>query len=240
MGLRKGDLRDLVYDVFEVDSFASKMGSDKDIVTLSFSVKEKNAADDLMQFLERGYNYILDADVTPGQQSDGTYKVFVEMERDSSVIENILNIVEGVKSLTEVDRFRFRYYKNFRSRNADEESLQEMVPTDPDNYGIVTNETNLNNYKNFFNKSYLENVDMLEDTIILKRKYADPIAFEFVDFGDVRTINENIEGTLDIMNSYPEVLFLTKYLGDYNISKYGDKLVFENDNTALVVKRIIV
>jgi hypothetical protein len=238
MGLKKGDLRDLVYDIFEIDSFSSKMGSDKDIVTLSFSVKERNAADDLMQFLERGYNYILDADVTPGQQSDGTYKVFVEMERNTDVIGNILDVVDGVKSLSDVDGFRFRYYKNFRSRDADEESLQEMVPVDPDNYGVVTNETSLNNYKNFFNKSYLENVDMLEDTIILKRKYADPIAFEFVDFGDIRTINENIEGPLDLMNSYPEVLFLTKYLGDYNISKYGDKLVFENNDAALVVKRI--
>jgi hypothetical protein len=40
------------------------------------------------------------------------------------------------------------------------------------------------------------------------------------------------------MESYAEMLYLTKYLGDYNISKYGDKLVFENKDKALVLKRI--
>ena len=40
------------------------------------------------------------------------------------------------------------------------------------------------------------------------------------------------------VNAYPEMLFLTKYIGDYNISKYGDKLVFENEDKALVLKRI--
>ena len=76
MGLRQGDLNDMVYRIMEIDSFASKMGEDKDIVTLSFSVKEKAAAEDLMNFIEKGYEFVLDADVTPGEQSDGTYKLW--------------------------------------------------------------------------------------------------------------------------------------------------------------------
>ena len=39
------------------------------------------------------------------------------------------------------------------------------------------------------------------------------------------------------VNAFAEILFLTKYLGDYNISKYGDKIVFENKGHSLVVKR---
>ena len=42
MGLRLGDLKDNVDHIFEIDSFKSKMGTDADIVTLSFSVKEKH------------------------------------------------------------------------------------------------------------------------------------------------------------------------------------------------------
>ena len=38
MGLQTGDLRDLVYDIFEIDSFKSKMGDDKNIVvTVSYT-----------------------------------------------------------------------------------------------------------------------------------------------------------------------------------------------------------
>jgi len=238
MGLRKGDLKDMLTDVFEIDSFASKMGDDKDIVTLSFSLREQAPADDLMNFLERGYGFILDADVTSGEQSDGTYKVFVELNRDKDVHNNILEIIDGVKSLAEMDDFKFRYYKNWRSQSLSQESLEEFVPNDPDKYGIKVEESRLENYKNFFTNSFLDSVDLVENKLIIRKKFADPLVFEYIEFGDVLDIKNKIEGKFDLMESYPEILFLTKYLGDYNISKYGDKLVFENQGKALVIKRI--
>lgn len=238
MGLREGDLRDMMYDIFEIDSYASKMGADKDIVTLSFSLKEKAPADDLMNFLERGYGFILDADVTAGEQSDGTYKVFVEIPRDRDAHKNILEIVDGVRNLAELDQLKFRYYKNFRSKDVSQETLEELVPTDPDKYGIKVNESNLENYKNFFNKSFVDSIEMVENVLHIKKKYADPLAFEFVDFGDTMPTIKNIPESMDVMNSYPEIMFLTKYIGDYNICKYGNKLVFENEDKALILKRI--
>ena len=69
MGLREKDLRDMIYRILEIDSFSSKMGDDKDIVTLSFSVKEQTAAEDLMNFVEKGYEFVLDADATSGEQA---------------------------------------------------------------------------------------------------------------------------------------------------------------------------
>ena len=237
MGLQAGDLKNLIYDIFEIDSFQSKMGSDKDIVVLSFSCKEKASADDLMNFLEKGYPFILDADSTPGEQSDGTYKVFAEIQRDRDAISNVLEVVDGVEKLSGLDGLKFRYYKNFRSNPADQKSLEEMLPLDPDNYGVKVNESNLDNYKNFFNKSYLDSIEMIEDTLLLKKLYKDTLAFEFIDFGKRDEILPQINESFDIVNSYPEIMFLTKYIGDYNICKYGGKLVFENKNYALVLKR---
>ena len=115
MGLQAGDLKNLIYDIFEIDSFQSKMGADKDIVVLSFSCKEKASADDLMNFLEKGYPFILDADSTPGEQSDGTYKVFAEIQRDKEAISNVLEVVDGVQKLSGLEELKFRYYKNFKS-----------------------------------------------------------------------------------------------------------------------------
>ena len=238
MGLRQGDLKDLVYHIFEIDSYASKMGDDKNIVTLSFSLTGKEAAKDLSNFLEKGYSFILDSDVTEGEQSDGTYKVFVEMERDSEVGENIFEILDGVKKLSGKDDFKFRYYKGFRSYEATQDKISEMVPTDPDKYGISMQENALNNYKTFFSNSYVDNIAMNENKITVKKKFSDSLVFEFIDFGDTLSTIKHIDESFDILNSYPEILFLTKYLGDYNISKYGDKLVFENETKALVLKRI--
>ena len=238
MGLRTSDLHDLVDGIFEIDSYASKMGDDANIVTLSFSVVTKEAADDLVDFLEKGYSFVLDADATAGEQSDGTYKVFVELERNKDVPEQIFEITDGISKLTNHNELKFRYYKSFRSVPVDIDSLKETIPVDPDSYGIKKNEMSMNNYKDFFSNSYVESINMSNNTITLKKKYADPLVLEFVDFGNNDTIRNTIEGKFDLMESYPEILFLTKYIGDYNISKYGDKLVFENKGKALVVKRI--
>jgi hypothetical protein len=238
MGLRQGDLKDLVYHIFEIDAYASKMGDDKNIITLSFTVKDKPPADDLVKFLEGGYSFILDSDVTAGEQSDGNYRVFVEIERDKSANQNIIEIVDGVTKLADVEDFKFRYYKGFRSHDVTIENLDREVPLDPDNYGITVSESNLNNYKNFFSNSYVEKIVMEDNIISIKKAYSDKLMFEFVDFGETLKTVKRINESLDIMDSYPEILFLTKYLGDYNICKYGDKLVFENSECVLVLKRL--
>jgi hypothetical protein len=237
MGLRNGDLKDLVYDIFEIDSYKSKMGSDEEIITLSFSVGDKQAAEDLRDFIERGYSFVLDADATPGEQSDGTYKVFVEIERQKHAPEQILEITSGLKELASMDKLKFRYYKNFRSMDLSQDKLSEMIPVDSESYGVKVNESNLDNYKNFFNKSYVENVEMLDDILTIGKKWADSLSFRFVDFGDtvetVEAINESFNA-----NDFAEIIFLTKYIGDYNITKYGNKLTFENNNKTLVVERL--
>lgn len=237
MGLREGDLNNLVDNVFEIDSYASKMGADKNVVTLSFSVADKAPADDLVRFLEGGYTFILDADATAGEQSDGTYKVFVELERDNKTNKNIMEIMDGVSNLTSINKWRFRYYKSFKGYDLSIDTLNEHVPEDPDNYGINVQESNLNNYKNFFNRSYVDDIVMESDMLKIKKAYADPLYFKFIDFGETTNTIKNINESFNTQD-FAEIIYLSKYIGDYNISKYGDKLVFENEDKALVVKRI--
>ena len=94
------------------------------------------------------------------------------------------------------------------------------------------------NYKNFFNRSFVESVDMIDDILTIKRPWADPIKFRFIEFGDaVETVN-NITESFN-PNAYPELIFLTKYIGDYNITKYGNKITLENKNKVVVLERII-
>ena len=182
MGLNKGDLRSLVYDIFEIDSFKSKMGDDKNIVVLSFSARTRESAKDLENFLEKGYSFILDADTTSGEQADGTYKVFVEMERNKDVPKQIHEIVDGVQKLSELDGMKFRYYKSFKSNDCSPEAIAETVPLDNDAYDIKVNENNMENYKNFFNKSYLDSIEMLQDHITFKKIYTDQLTLKVEDF----------------------------------------------------------
>jgi hypothetical protein len=239
MGLRPGDLKDLVYYIFEVDNFKSKMGDDKDIITLSFSVKEKEAANDLMNFLEKGYGFVLDADATPGEQSDGTFKVFVEMERTSDAPEHIMEICDGVRKITGLDEIKFRYHKNFRSHDVTEEALEELVPLDADEYNAKITNRDIDSFLEFFKHGFVDNVSMLNETITIKKKWADPLHFDFVDFGPVESTINNISESFNA-NGFAEIMFLTKYIGDYNITKYGNKLTFESGGNALVLERVIL
>jgi len=236
MGLRNSDLRDMVYDIFEIDSYASKMGEDKDIVTVSFSVKDQLVAEDLMSFIEKGYAFVLDADATKGEQSDGTYKVFVELARDKDARSNIMELADGVKKLADLDRLKFRYYKNWKSKDLSEENLEDM-PVDPEQYGISVNESNMENYKNFFNRSYVESIEMWDDVLQIAKKYADPLHFRFVDCGPTQQTLDAIKESFNA-DDFAEIIFLSKYVGDYNITKYGNKLTFENSGTTVVLERI--
>lgn len=237
MSLRENDLEFLVDKIVEIDSFKSKMGDDKDIIVIAFRVADKEPAEDLESFLEKGYSFILDADSTPGEQSDGMYKVYVEIERNRHAIDNIMEIMDGVQKLSNKD-FKFRYYKNFRSLDLTEKNLEDNVPLDPEAYEVSINENNLSNYKNFFNNSYLEEIDLNEnDELEIKKSYAQPLKFKVLDYGKRENIIPSLEENLNI-DAYPEIIYLTKYIGDYAITKYGDKVVLENSGDALVVERI--
>ena len=232
MGLIAKDLAHNVDKIIEIDSYKSKMGNDSDIVTLAFSVYGNEPAKDLENFIEKGYPFVLDADVTSGEQSDGTYKVFVEIERNKDISTIVLEIADGVSKLADVDKMKFRYYKNFKSKDLDEENLSMTIPVDKESYEIAVNETQNENYKNFFSKSYAESIDMIGETLIIKNTYAGPIRFEVTDFGKETQLDETIN-----MKDMAEVIFLTKYLGDYNITKYGDTIVLTNEGYNLHLKR---
>ena len=64
MTLQRHDLKNLVDSVIEIDSFKSKMGADEDIITVAISTISKESAQDLTDFFERGYTFVLDADTT--------------------------------------------------------------------------------------------------------------------------------------------------------------------------------
>jgi hypothetical protein len=237
MGLRENDLVDLVQPVFEIDSYQSKMGSDSDIMVLSFTVLEKGAADDLVKFVESGYNFVLDADATTGEQSDGYYRVYVEMEREEEAPAQIMELIDGVSKLTG-QNFQYRYYKSFDLNEIDADSMSKVIPLTTEDYEKTVNESNMNNFKNFFTKSYMDSIVMEDNDIIIKKAYADPIAFNVKDFGTTKDIQQRILETIN-MDDFPEIMFLTKYLGDYNVTKYGKKtLTLENNGYTLVVERI--
>ena len=103
-------------------------------------------------------------------------------------------------------------------------------------YEINVNENSLNNYKNFFNRSYVDSVEVLQDNIKFRKSYAEPLKFKIKEFGKSKDIQTNMTESFDA-NSFAEIIFLTKYLGDYDIAKYGEKYLIENTGYTLVLTK---
>ena len=237
--LRAGDLRHMIKKVFGVDSYKSKVGNDEEVVVLSFVVSEEDPAKDLENFIEMGYDFVLDADVTPGETDDGEFLVFVELERGKHVAEQIIEIINGVTKLTEFDYMRFRYFKNFKSQEATEENLSAIVPSDKNSYKIATERTGLNNFSEFFAKSYADKVTVLDESITFRRSINQPVTFSISESGTKQDVYNNIQGPIMLEGKdISEVLFLTKTIGNYNITKISNKFIFENNGWAVALERI--
>lgn len=238
MSLKANDLEYLVKKVFEIDSFKSKIGTDEDICVLSFTINDEEPAKDLVNFIEMGFNFVLDADASAGEMDDGKYRVYVEIERSKHIGEQIMEIVEGIKKLTSFDEMRFRYFKSFRSQEATVENLEAVVPKDKESYRIVSKEREMDNVDNFFGKTVADEVKVTDESITFKKSYSGPVSFEILDSGSRSGVYERVTGPIMMeSSSMAEVMFLTKFIGNYNINKIGNAFVFENNGWAVTLKR---
>lgn len=236
--LKAGDLKYLVKKVFEIDSYKSKIGDDVDVVVVSFTVDHEDPAKDLENFIEMGYDFVLDADTSPGETEDGTYKVYVELERNRHVGRQIIEILDGVERLTGMPDMRFRYFKSFKSVEATLENLEAVVPMDKESYNISTDKSMLENFSNFFANSFAEEITVVEESISFKRVYGDKVQFKIVNSGPKYEVYDAVKGPIMLEGKdMAEVMFLTKFIGNYNITKIGNSFIFENSGYAVVLEK---
>lgn len=135
-GLENGDLKRLVHSELHIDEFKSKLGEDEDVCVVSFKVAGKEPAMDLVNFIEKGYDWVIDADVSSGEMDDGDYIVFVECDREEEVSKQIFGMMEDLMNITlqKPTDWRVRYYKGDEDHELSIENLARMIPSSPDAY----------------------------------------------------------------------------------------------------------
>ena len=235
--LRPGDLRNMVKKIIEIDSYKSKIGNDEDILVISFTTLDQEVANDLENFIEMGYEFVLDADVSPGELDDGTYKVYIEIERSRKIVTQIMELLYGIERLTEINDFRFRYSKSFKSKPVNEETLS-IIPTNADEYKVATKRLKKDNFSNFFSGSFSDDVGVLDENIQFRRVWKDPLKFKIIESGPIIDLYSSLEGNIKLESKdIAEVMYLTKSIGNYNITKIGNYFVFENDGWAVALER---
>lgn len=133
-GLEYKDLDGIMKSTMHVDEFASKMGDDADIIVLSFFVRDKSAARDLMAWFEKGYDYVIDADVSPGEIKPGRYLVYLELRRRSAAGRHIQQLLDDLSTLTEFDAKDWTFTYEDQKYPWSEDQFESVVPMTPDAY----------------------------------------------------------------------------------------------------------
>jgi len=74
---------------------------------------------------------------------------------------------------------------------------------------------------------------------VFQKKYAQPLRMRISDFGPKHQVYNNIQGPIMLEGSaMSEIMYFTKYVGNYNITKVGDKFVFENGKYAVALEKV--
>lgn len=139
-GLESGDLERLISNKITVDEYKSKMGEDDEIVVLGFRVTGKEPALDLVSFIEKSYDWVVDADVSSGEVGDGEFIVFVEVEREPLIAEQILELLKDLENITEyqTEEWEIEYYKPNKKLEPNIDSLSNGIPSTPSEYRQLT------------------------------------------------------------------------------------------------------
>jgi len=133
-GLDYSDMVDQIEPTVSVDEYSAKMGKDSDIVTLAFTVKSEAEGNDLVDWFERGYDWVLDASLSEGELSPGKYLVFVEMKRRTKVPERIVELIEDLETLTDLRVTDWTVNIDEEEYDADEDLLKQKITISPHEY----------------------------------------------------------------------------------------------------------
>ena len=238
-GLRPLDLKEMVYPTFEVDTYRSKMGEDRDVCVISFQVKDRAPAKDLMEFIEKGYHFVLDSDVSSGENEKGEYSVFVELSRSPRLADHIKEITYGVRKLTGIDDFKFSYHKEQAVHEATEANLKAHIPPTAGAYDGMMTRIKVEGIKRFFGKTLMDDLTLEGDVITIHKPFDKKVQLRMVKEADTDTILEGSTDTISMdEDSMSEIFWLTKVLGDYNINKVGENFMFDNKGQAMLLQRI--
>jgi hypothetical protein len=129
------ELEGLMKPTIHVDEFSSKMGDDDDIIVVSFFLRDAQAAKDLMMWFEKGYDFVLDADRSPGEIKPNRYLVYVEIRRRSNAGGNVEQLLDDLNTLTEfADSADWTMHYKGKETPFSRDEFDKLVPLSPRAY----------------------------------------------------------------------------------------------------------
>ena len=233
MGLREGDLKDLVEKTISIDEFESKI--DPNAIVVAFFVDDEEPAEDLSQFIESGMYDLLDTEVSPGTDERGKYAVFIEFLRNDEFTEKLDNILEGIESLTLNSKWDFTYpHSHGKALPVSNENITNYVNLEP--------KKEIKDVKEFFKPSLLNFLEYDGKTLKVGRNGYTK-TFEVIALGGENLLFESFKLGSNPYNfsntSLHECKKIRGLLGNnWDVNRVNDYFIIANntDSRLLIVK----
>lgn len=242
MSLKNGDLAGTILPDVSIDEFEPKAGNDADVIVVAFHLKDKEPADDLNTFIQRGFIDTLDVEVSPNTDEEGRYLVFVEMSRDDTFPNKFQALLKDVKNVAGDMEWEVKtYLADERVFAPNDPELFNFLIIDPKLY-VPKDEFKMKEMKEsideFFKASLVSDLTIDGNRVKLVSRNRSIIA-EVVDVGDYDTVigrNFLSESAFAVGKSPFEATVLSGILGNCHIIPIGDYLCVSRDNQVMLLK----
>ena len=225
------DLEDMVSSQFGVDIYDAKAGDNDSVCVLSFRVRGENAARDLSHFLEKEGDWILDSDISTGEDNAGKYLVFVEINRNRRLYDRIQDALEIIERLTGPLKWKFSVGKKLIVRPVKTENLEKYITSSPNDYTAQLQEERRAAMEEFFGAAPFNNVMLVDDQLSLQQFFQENKLHSSVNFtvvSEAPTQEDLAEGQVDPLNNSKSI-WLSKVLGpDITVEEIGSNILLTN------------
>lgn len=266
MSLRENDLVDTVLRKLSIDEFEPKTGNAKDVMVLGFYVTEQNAGTDLYHFLEGSPTETRDIDVSPNPTEEGHFMVFVELDREQGVFDNVKKLLKETERVSGKLKWVGRTYLNddylpleeltpyiieksedYMTREEFEEKQQadaEALKVKQEQDRLAAEESERNSISNQI-MEFLKPTNLLQaginNGLLHMQDARNVMSLEVIDFGagkDILGKHGISEAAINLEYDRTNMLKLKGMLGELKVMPISEYVVIYNpaDNTALLTK----
>lgn len=254
MSLRENNLQDTMLRKISFDEFLPKTGNEDEVAVIGFYLMEESPGKDLYVFLNTSVVDSRDIEVSPNPDEDGYYMVFVELDRDGNLLQNVRAIVDEIERVSgklrwviktpysadlipledaegnvQEDQATYISAEEFRDKlEAESMSLEDDLETDEE--GIME----------FFKHSNLLDLK-IEESILSMRDSRNNTRLEIVSFGygpDVLKelgINESAIGSNFDKNAFIKLKGMLGEMAALPIDNYI--VIYDPNSTNVLVSR---
>lgn len=134
------DMENQILPLLGIDQYKSSVGEDDDLITLNFVVKSKAAAEDISEWFEKGYDWVIDAEPSPGEITAGKLFVYVEITRRSKSAEQIMEMIDDLETLTGLKPSEWKIKIGEVTEPASVDFIKKNVQLSPHDYRMAHEE----------------------------------------------------------------------------------------------------